>query len=306
MTDKGRSIGEKGPGARGPVRPIHAVAGAAGLVVVAAAGYARTRGYVVEGIGWWDIAVTNAVMFVAAVLAGLSGFGLSQVANGLLPLFVPATAASIFFTPLAVLASGTTFLSVRHHFRPKDYVFPAVGLLPALPIGTYFFSQLNNAQVKTAIGLVLILAVVSIALFRQVDLVKARLKATDFEPGWKLGLLAGGLSGFLGGAVGIPGPPMIVYGSVLMAIGALSAPRAKALFTSVFCTVLAYRLVTLVVLGKVTVPLMVVSALALPGMTLGVLSGIALFNRLASGAFNWVVLVLLLANALLLIFTGQG
>lgn len=277
-----------------------------GVAVVAAAAFARTRGYAVEGIGWDEIAVTNAVMFAAAALAGLSGFGLAQVANGMLPLFVPAAAASIFFTPLAVVASGTTFLSVRRHFVFRDYVFPAAGLLPALPIGTYFFSQLNNAQVKTAVGVVLIFAVVCIALFRQLDFVKARARRSGFEPGWKSGVLAGGLSGFLGGAVGIPGPPMIVYGSLLLAIGALSAPRTKALFTSVFCTVLTYRLVTLVVLGKVTVPLMVVSALAVPGMALGVLSGIALFNRLASGAFNWVVLALLLANALLLIFTGQG
>lgn len=288
------------------IKPVHIVVGIVGLLVIAGAAYLRTQGYVVEDIGWTEIVITNLVMVVAAVLGGLTGFGLAQVSNGLLPLFIPAAAASILFTPLAILASGTTFLSVRQHFQWRDYIFPAMGLLPALPLGTYLFSQWNNAQVKTAIGFVLIFAVISIALFRQLDSVKNWVKETGFEPGWKLGILAGGLAGFLGGAVGIPGPPMIVYGSILMAIGVLSPPRTKALFTSVFCTILTYRMITLLVLGKVTIPLMVVSALAIPGMVIGVLTGIALFNRMASSTFNWIVLGLLFANALLLIFTGQG
>lgn len=289
-----------------PVKSVHAVVGTVGLVVFAAAAYGMASGYVVEGIGWTEIAITNAVMVLAAGQAGLSGFGLAQVSNGLLPLFLPAAAASIFFTPLAILASGTVILSVRQHFQWRLYVFPLLGLLLALPTGTYLFSQWNNTQVKTAIGYTLIFAVIVIALFRQLDFVKNWVKETGFVPGWKLGILAGGLAGFLGGAVGIPGPPMIVYGSTLMAIGVLSPPRAKALFASVFCTILTYRMITLLVLGKVTLPLMIVSALALPGVAIGVLTGIALFNRLASSAFNWIVLGLLFANALLLIFAGQG
>lgn len=278
-----------------------------GALAVVIAAIAREQwGQTVTGIGWAEIGFTNMVMFMSAIIGGLSGFGGGQVAAGVLPLFIPAATASVLFTPLAIITSGTTFLSVRTHFKPKDYLFPALGLLPTLPIGAYFFSQWNDAQVREAIGVLLLFAVVAIALVRQLNVVQSWIESTGFKPGWKLGLSAGAMAGLLGGAVAIPGPPMVVYGSTMMAAGFWTPTRTKAVFTSVFCTIMAYRLITLIVLGKVTLPLMIVSALAIPGVALGVLSGIILFNRMSSSTFTWVVLTLLATNALLLILFGQS
>lgn len=54
-------------------------------------------------INWVATALTSLVIFVAAVVHGIAGFGYAQVAMGLLPLFRDPAAASIIFTVTALL-----------------------------------------------------------------------------------------------------------------------------------------------------------------------------------------------------------
>ena len=260
-----------------------------------------TWGYRVEDIGVSQLLFVNGVILIAAVVVGMAGFGMAQVSNGLLPLYISASVGNIMFTPLAFVSVGRTFWSVRQHFRWKNTLFPVLGLIPALPAGTYFFAQMSNDQLIIAIAIVLLLSVVIIGAVRQLGVVQQWVEGSGWSPGWKTGFTAGVVAGLLGGAVGIPGPPMILYGSAMMAAAIWAPGEAKAVFTSYFPVLMLYRLVNLGIAGKLSIGLMAMAGLALPGLLIGTYVGIKLYNTIPPKLFGWIVLALLTVNAIILL-----
>jgi len=57
----------------------------------------------------------------------------------------------------------------------------------------------------------MMIGAVVILLLRQIKRIREWIKGTGWQPGWVSGVLAGFLSGIFGGAVSIPGPPMVHY-----------------------------------------------------------------------------------------------
>lgn len=155
-------------------------------------------GQTVEGIGLIQLAFVNVVVLIAAIVVGMAGFGMAQVTNGLLPLYISASVGNIMFTPLAFISVGRTFWSVRQHFRFRNTLFPVLGLLPGLPLGTYFFAQMTNDQLIIAIAVVLLLSVLIIGAVRQLNIVQQWVQNSGWSPGWKTGLSAGGDCRYLG------------------------------------------------------------------------------------------------------------
>lgn len=258
-------------------------------------------GYRVEGIGPSQLAFVNGAILVAAVVVGMAGFGMAQVSNGLLPLYISASVGNIMFTPLAFISVGRTFWSVRQHFRWRNTMFPVLGLLPGLPAGTYLFSKMNESQLVISIAVALLISVAVIGAVRQMGVVQRWVKDSGWSPGWKTGVGAGVVAGILGGAVGIPGPPMILYGSAMMAAAIWTAGEAKAVFTSYFPVLMLYRLISLGIAGKLSVGLMALAGLALPGLLFGTYLGIRLYSTIPPKLFGWIVLALLTINAFILL-----
>lgn len=258
-------------------------------------------GYTVESIGVGQLLFVNGVILTAAVVVGMAGFGMAQVSNGLLPLYISASVGNIMFTPLAIVAVGRTFWSVRRSFRWRNTLFPVMGLIPGLPIGTYVFAQMTNNQLVIAIALVLLFSVLIIGAVRQLGVVQQWVQRSGWSPGWKTGCAAGLVAGLLGGAVGIPGPPMILYGSAMMAAAIWAPGETKAVFTSYLPVLMVYRLVSLGIAGKLSIGLFAMAGLALPGLLVGLYSGIKLYNTIPTRLFGWIVLGLLAINAVVLL-----
>lgn len=253
---------------------------------------------------WVITGLTSLVIFLASVIHGIAGFGYAQVSMGLLPLFREPGAASIIFTVTAIFSNSRVWWSVREEFDWKQWAIPVIGLVAGLPLGIYVFSTLNKTQLRAAIGIVLLIAVVLIALIRQIDTVTDWIKDSGIRPGWKTGVTAGFLSGVFGGAVAIPGPPLIIYGAFMAASGFWNDKEMKAVFTAFFGTLMVYRLAGLSLTGTVTVPLLIQAAVALPGVFLGAWIGVKVFNRIPENVFSWIVLGLLSVNAVILLSTA--
>ena len=166
---------------------------------------------------WVVTGLTTLVIFVATVVHGIAGFGYAQVSMGLLPLFRSSGSATIIFTIMVIFSNGRIWWNVRDEFEWGQWLIPVGGLALGLPLGIYVFSAFNDAQLRTAIGVVLLLAVVLIGSIRQLDIVTAWIQESGIDPGWKTGVAAGFLSGIFVGAVAIPGPPnncvWCIYGS---------------------------------------------------------------------------------------------
>ena len=254
-------------------------------------------------IEWINTLYTALTIFVATIVHGIAGFGFAQVSMGAMPLFRSAASAMVIFSMVAVVSNFRVWWSVRESFEWKEWLKPMLGLIAGLPVGLYVFNQMDKQQVRLAIGIVLLLAVVLLVLAKQTKLLKKWVKDSDYEPGWVLPLVVGFIAGILGGAVAIPGPPMILYGTFMAATGKWSHKKMKAIFTAFFGALMLYRVLAVSIQGEMTGSLALEAAIAIPGLLLGAWIGIYIFNKIPQKTFNWVILSLLTVNAFILIFT---
>jgi hypothetical protein len=253
---------------------------------------------------WTTTGLSAAVILIASVVHGIAGFGFAQVSMGLMPLFRSPSSASIIFTATAVVSNGRVWWSVRDAFDWRKWIVPVAGLVVGMPLGIYVFSRFDGAQMRVAIGVVLVLAVVVVGATQQLDAVTDWMEERDYRPGKVVGATAGLLAGIFGGAVAVPGPPMIVYGAFMSASGFWSSEEMKATFTAFFGTLMLYRLGTLTYTGAVTQPLMIEAAIAIPMVFLGAWGGVYIFDHVPERVFQWLVLALLTVNAVVLLFTS--
>jgi uncharacterized membrane protein YfcA len=255
-------------------------------------------------IDWMLTGLTALVIFVGTLVHGIAGFGYAQVAMGLLPLFRSPGSASVVFTITAVFANWRVFWSVRDNFIWKDWMVPVAGLVIGLPMGIYLFTGLNDVLMRLFIGVVLLVSVVFIIALRQYSFLNDWINKKNIQPGWKTGVTAGFLGGVLGGAIAIPGPPMILYGAFMMGAGFWSDTKMKAVLTAFFGTLMLYRLGALLVTADVTLSLTIEAMIVLPALFLGAWTGIRIFNRLPQYIFRWIVLIGLIVTATLLIIAA--
>jgi len=255
-------------------------------------------------IQWMQTLYTSLVILGAAAVHGITGFGLAQVAMGIMPLFRSPQSASVIFSMVAVVANFRVWWSVRDDFNWRDWIVPVIGLAFGLPIGIYFFKQWDEQTLRIAIGITLGLAVIIIASMKQLDSVQKWLEGRDIDPGWPTAVIAGFLAGALGGAVAIPGPPMILYGTFMLAAGLWESGRMKATFTAFFGTLMLYRVASVIYTGDATAPLAIEAAIAVPALLLGAWAGIWIYERIPRNIFNWIVLAMLTINAGILLYDG--
>ena len=147
-----------------------------------------------------------AVIFLATLIRSSFGFGEALIAVPLLALRIPVTVAA----PLAVMVSITVAAIViaqdwRHiHVRPTTWL--VLSSLLGIPLGLLLLTRVNEHVVKTILAIIIILFS-SYCLLRHQSI---ELKSDRLA--WLLGF--GFLSGILGGAYGMNGPPLVIYGSL--------------------------------------------------------------------------------------------
>jgi uncharacterized membrane protein YfcA len=252
----------------------------------------------------WIYILAFLVIVLSALINGVTGFGFSLFAMGFLPLFIEPASATIICTALALIANIRVFFSVRKNFVIKDFLVPSAGLIIALPIGVYFFRQLDSNQLRLFIGIALLIAVAVMISVNHNRLLNDWLKKGNFRFGNWLGLTAGSLGGFLGGTASIPGPPIILYGTFNVSFNNWTTQRMKAFFNAFFASVMMLRLVNLSITGDITRYDILLSLFCIPAVFIGAWAGIRIFTKTPHSLFNHIVLVLLSANALILIVTA--
>jgi uncharacterized protein len=145
-----------------------------------------------------------AVIFLATVIRSALGFGEALVAVPLLALLVPVEVAA----PLAVLVSITVALIVVASDWRSIHIRSAISLvIPTLfgiPLGLLILKTAPEAAVKLALAAIIIgFSIWSLTRGHRFELKNDR-----------LALLFGFTAGILGGAYGMNGPPLAVYGSL--------------------------------------------------------------------------------------------
>lgn len=146
------------------------------------------------------------VVFVATLIRSAFGFGEALIAVPLLALFLPVTVAA----PVAVLLSITIAAVVvaqdweKIHLRSTGWL---VGFtLLGIPLGLLLLTRVHEDAVKAVLA-VLLLAFSGYSLFGG----KPPELRRDGR-GWLAG--CGFCAGVLGGAYGMNGPPLVIYGAM--------------------------------------------------------------------------------------------
>jgi len=228
------------------------------------------------------------ISFAATLMRSTFGFGESLVAVPLFSLFLPIGVA----VPLSVLISILVALAVvvqdhhKIHFNSAKWliIFAILGI----PIGLLILIYGNEQVVKITLGAI-------IALYSLYSLVGKN--SITLETDNKLWLfLCGFLSGILGGAYGLNGPPLVVYGNMRK----WSAQHFRATLQAYFLPVSLIGTIGYAVKGLVGIIVLKYFLVALPASIPAIYLGRHLNLKLRDGAFFKYVYLLLMCIGLFL------
>lgn len=146
------------------------------------------------------------VLFIATLIRSAFGFGESLIAVPLLAFRIPIEVAA----PLSVLVSITVAAIVvaqdwkKIHFNSAGWLLLAT--LFGIPLGLLLLTYGKEQVVKAGLGLVIMV----FSLYALLGRKPPQLKTDQWE--WLLS--CGFLAGVFGGAYGLNGPPLVVYGAM--------------------------------------------------------------------------------------------
>jgi uncharacterized membrane protein YfcA len=146
------------------------------------------------------------IIFLATLVRSTFGFGESLVAVPLLLLLIPVEITVPLSVLLSVLIAAVVVVQDRKqiHFNSAKWliIFAVLGI----PIGLFILVYANENIIKSALAIIIILY----SLYSILSKNNFKLKTDNKK--WLF--FCGFLSGILGGAYGLNGPPLVVYGKM--------------------------------------------------------------------------------------------
>jgi uncharacterized protein len=235
-------------------------------------------------------AVGAVVIAAACFVQGLAGFGIGLVSLAFLPFLMSPQDAVVLITLYAAVFIAVIFVPLRRDFTWHGMVELVAGSLLATPAGVWLLAVLPGDVLKRLIGLVLLV----IVALEWRGLYPERLEGRA----WPFG--AGVAAGLFGGAVGTPGPPMILY-----AAAQPWSPR------TVKANIQAFLLVNQAAItigywwvGLLTPEVWRLAWLYAVPAVIGLAGGMLLFARLDRARFRRVVFAVLFVSGLVLLLRG--
>ena len=221
---------------------------------------------------------------------GLAGFGIGLVSLAFLPYLMSPSEAIVLTTLYAAAFALAIFVPVRRDFTPARVADLIVGTVVGTPLGVWALATFPAGVLNRLIGVMLLVAV---------GLEWRRLYPEKLE-GRRWGLGAGALAGVIGGAVGTPGPPVVLYATTQG-----WGPRTiKANLQAFFVVNQAVILAGYGWAGLLTDEVWRLAAVfAVPAIA-GVALGVGLFNRVDPVRFRRIVFALLFVSGLALLARG--
>ena len=147
-----------------------------------------------------------AVLFVATLVRTAFGFGEALIAVPLLALRIPVAIATPLAVAVSVVVAAVAVARDWRHVDLHNASWLIGGSLVGLPFGVLLLQRGSDRLVHLLLGAVII----AVSLYSLRGPIEARLDGR--HRGWLLG--AGICSGVLGGAYGMNGPPLAIYGAL--------------------------------------------------------------------------------------------
>jgi uncharacterized membrane protein YfcA len=236
-------------------------------------------------------ALIAAIVFFAAVVQSLAGFGFALIIMPVITLLLGVQTAA----PMVALTALTVYIInvalYRREINTREVLRLAVASVFGIPVGIWLVASVDEVLVTRFLGLVLILY----GVFSLLRPVAARI------PSRRWVYPAGFLAGCLGAAYNTPGPPAVVYGSSQQWPKDEFRASMQVLFLVNGALVVTSHLVT----AHVTSQVLTSYLYAIPALVLGIYVGSHVDKRVDAARFRAIVTVMILALGLVLL-VGAG
>jgi uncharacterized protein len=233
--------------------------------------------------------LVSLIVFIATLIRSAFGFGEALVAVPLLAFCIPLDVAA----PLAVLVSITIAGIVVVQDWKKIHLFSAGWLLLAtvfgIPLGLLLLTSSHHRIVKATLGVIII----AFSIYSLIGRTPLELKRDN--RGWLLA--CGFCAGVLGGAYGMNGPPLAVYG----AMRKWSAQHFRATLQGYFFPASIIGMIGYWLAGLWTPTITYYYLVSLPVTLLGVFLGRVINHRMHGDGFLKYVYVGLAGTGMLLL-----
>jgi uncharacterized membrane protein YfcA len=232
---------------------------------------------------------------MATLVRSTVGFGESLVAVPLFSIFIPLQVAVALSVLISVLVALVVVVQDHRQIDFNSAKWLIIFSVPGIPVGLLILIYGNEIWVKTALGLVIILYALY-ALYGK----NAFVLQKDSKP-WMF--ICGFLSGILGGAYGVNGPPMVVYGNMRKwNAGVFRAPLQGYFLPASTIGILGY-----VFKGLINTDVVKYFLLSLPAVFPAIFLGRFFNNRLKDQSFfKYVYVGLLFIGVFLIVFSVCG
>lgn len=237
---------------------------------------------------WAVLAVCGAVL-VATIVQQVSGFGFALLAVPLASLAVGPKDAVAIAMAAGFVSSGTMALRLRPRVRRTELRRLLLGAAVGLPLGVAGLATVPEDPLRVALAVVVLAMVAVLA---------SGYRRPSTAPTTQVG--AGVLSGLLNGSLGTGGPPVIV----LLQAAATEQHAFRATTTAFFavCDVVAIPLILLS--GAARPEAWLAAAISIPTLVVGDAVGHRLAFRIDPEQFRRLVLGLLVATAVLSLWSA--
>ena len=233
--------------------------------------------------------IMAAIILIASVVKGLTGFGFALTSLPLLSIFIAPKTAVPIITICSVFLDGYTLYDARKHVQYKEIITLVVSGITGMILGTYFLVSLDSQIIRLVIGIVTALFTIASMMGVKREISNTRLASIP----------VGLLSGVMGGTISISGPPIVLFFNNQNVEKKVFRANLIAYFFLYFATVPAYFFGNLI-----TLELLQSSAVMVPVMFLGATMGIRLSKKIDETVFKRITLLLILVTGVMAILTS--
>jgi uncharacterized membrane protein YfcA len=145
-----------------------------------------------------------AVIFLATLIRSAFGFGEALVAVPLLALIIPVEVAVPLAVLLSITVAGVIVAQDWRHIHLRSAGWLILSTLGGIPIGLLVLTLVAEPIVKAILAFI----IVTFSLYCLMS--RSKLALRDDRLAWLFGFSAG----VLGGAYGMNGPPLVIYGAL--------------------------------------------------------------------------------------------
>ena len=235
------------------------------------------------------------IIFIATLIRSAFGFGEALIAVPLLAFYIPLDVAAPLVVLVSITIAGIIVVQDWQKIHLRSAGWLVLSTLLGIPLGLLLLTSSHQRGVKAALGVILI-------TFSAYSLiVRTPLELKRDSRGW---LFACGLcAGVLGGAYGMNGPPLVIYG----AMRRWSAQHFRATLQGYFLPASLIGMAGYWLAGLWVPAVTRYYLLSLPLTILGIFLGRVINHRLRGDAFlQYLYLGLMAIGALLTVQAIAG